>query len=108
IGLAFALEHRYSKAQILGMYLNAVYFGHGFWGVAAASRGYFSTTPDRLSWGEAALLAGLPQAPSADDPILHASRARARQREVLHQLAAEHVLTATQAASASTHTPRPS
>jgi membrane peptidoglycan carboxypeptidase len=107
IGLAFKLEHRFGKPRILGMYLNAVYLGHGYWGMAAASRGYFGTTPDRLSWGEAALLAGLPQSPSADDPILHYAAARARQREVLDRLVADHVLSSAQAASAYAHTPRP-
>jgi len=84
-----------------------VYFGHGHWGIDAASRGYFATSPQRLSWGEATLLAGLPQAPSADDPVLHYARARARQRQVLRQLVANHGLTAAQAADAYRHTARP-
>jgi membrane peptidoglycan carboxypeptidase len=107
IGLAFKLDDRYSKTRILGMYLDSVYFGHGHWGVAAASRGYFATSPDRLTWGEASLIAGLPQAPSADDPVLHFARARQRQREVLAQLVANHQLTAAQAATAYRDTPRP-
>ena len=89
------------------MYLDGVYFGHGHWGIDAASRGYFATAPQRLSWGEATLLAGLPQAPSADDPVLHYARARARQRQVLRQLVANHGLTAAQAADAYRHTARP-
>jgi membrane peptidoglycan carboxypeptidase len=107
VGLAFKLEHRWSKARILAFYLDSVYFGHGHWGIAAASRGYFGTTPGGLSWGEASLLAGLPQAPSADDPVAHFAAARARQRQVLHQLVANHDLTAAQAAAAYEHTPRP-
>jgi membrane peptidoglycan carboxypeptidase len=107
IGLAFKLEHRYAKAQILAMYLDSVYLGHGQWGVADASRAYFGTTPGGLSWGEASLLAGLPQAPTADDPVLHFARARARQREVLHRLVANHDLTPRQATAAYRHTPRP-
>jgi penicillin-binding protein 1A len=107
VGLAFKLEHRYSKAQILAMYLNSVYLGHGHRGVADASRGYFATAPERLTWGEASLLAGLPQAPSADDPVLHFARARVRQRAVLRRLVADHDLTPAQAAAAYRHTPRP-
>jgi penicillin-binding protein 1A len=107
VGLAFKLEHRYSKAQILGMYLDAVYFGHGYWGIDAASRGYYRTPAQRLTWGEATLLAGLPQAPSADDPVLHFAAARARQRHVLDRLVVNHALTRAQAAAAYAHTPRP-
>jgi penicillin-binding protein 1A len=107
IGLAFKLEHGYSKARILAMYLDAVYFGHGHWGVEAASEGYFGVPAARLTWGEASLLAGLPQAPSADDPVRHFAAARARQREVLQRLVATGRLTAGQAADAYAHTPRP-
>ena len=107
VGLAFKLEHRYSKAQILAMYLDSVYFGHGYWGIAEASRGYYGTTPQRLTWGEATLLAGLPQAPSADDPVLHFAAARARQRQVLRQLVRNHELPGAQAAVAYATTPRP-
>jgi penicillin-binding protein 1A len=107
IGLAFKLEGRYSKTQILAMYLDSVYFGHGHWGIGAASRGYFGVSPRELTWGEASLLAGLPQAPSRDDPVRHFTAARARQREVLRQLVANHYLTAAQAATAYRQTPRP-
>jgi membrane peptidoglycan carboxypeptidase len=55
----------------------------------AAARGYFSVSPRRLTWGEASLLAGLPQAPSAYDPVHHLSLARLRQRHVLDQLVAD-------------------
>ena len=107
IGLAFKLEHRFPKARILAMYLDSVYFGHGYWGVDAASRGYFGVPPQRLGWGEASLLAGLPQAPSADDPVRHFAAARARQRQVLRRLVATGRLTAAQAAGAYAQTPRP-
>jgi penicillin-binding protein 1A len=107
IGLAFKLEHRFAKARILAMYLDSVYFGHGFWGIDAASRGYFGVPPQELTWGEASLLAGLPQAPSADDPVRHFAAARARQREVLRRLVATRALTPGQAADAYAHTSRP-
>ena len=100
IGLAFKLEQRYSKVQILNLYLNAVYFGHGFYGARAAARGYFNQSADSLSWSRAALLAGLPQAPSAYDPDRHLARARARQRQVLKQLVSNGVLTPAAASSA--------
>jgi membrane peptidoglycan carboxypeptidase len=107
IGLAFKLEHRYTKPQILGMYLNAIYFGHGHWGVEAASEGYFGVPARQLTWGEASLLAGLARSPSADDPVAHFAAARARQQEVLRRLVATGGLSAAQAATAYAHTPRP-
>lgn len=100
IGLGVKLSLHYSKAQVLNMYLNAVYYGHGYWGYVAAARGYFDTTPDRLDWAEASMLAGLPQAPSAYDPTRHFSLAKQRQRHVLDQLVANHYLTAAQAEAA--------
>jgi membrane peptidoglycan carboxypeptidase len=108
VGLAFKLEHRYAKSSILAMYLDSVYFGHGYWGIAAASRGYYRTDPQRLTEGDATLLAGLPQAPTADDPVRHFAVARARQRQVLHQLVANHDLTHAQATAAYASTRRPS
>jgi penicillin-binding protein 1A len=105
IGLAFKLEHRFSKRELLAMYLESVYFGHGHWGIDAAGRGYFGVAPTRLSWGEASLLAGLVQAPSLDDPVLHLARARARQRDVLARMVANHVLSSGEAAAAYRTTP---
>jgi len=94
IGLAFKLEAHYSKPAILSMYLNAVYFGHDFYGIEQASQGYFGRAPGNLTWAQASLLAGLPQAPSAFDPLRHLQAARARQHEVLAQLVAQHAITA--------------
>ena len=88
IGLGVKLALRYSKERILAMYLDAVYFGHGYWGAEAAAEGYLGIRASQLDWAEAALLAGLPQAPSAYDPLEHLPRARARQRQVLDQLVA--------------------
>jgi penicillin-binding protein 1A len=86
IGLAVELSLHYSKDRILNMYLSAVYYGHGYWGDVAAARGYFGVSPRRLSWAQASLLAGLPQAPSAYDPERHPRLARRRQLHVLDQL----------------------
>lgn len=97
IGLGIKLALRWSKHQILAMYLNVAYYGQGFWGVSAASEGYFHTSPRRLDWGEAAMLAGLLQAPSAYDPVTHLVLARERQRHVLAQLVANGHLTAARA-----------
>lgn len=100
IGLSVKLYVNYSKAQILSMYLDAVYYGNGFWGAGAAARGYFGVSANALSWAEAAMLAGLPQAPSAYDPLTHLALAKQRQRHVLDQLVVNHFLTAAQASAA--------
>jgi membrane peptidoglycan carboxypeptidase len=100
IGLGAKLSLAYPKPKILDMYLNAVYYGHGYWGDAAAARGYFGTTPTALTWAQAAMLAGLPQAPSAYDPLEHYALARQRQRHVLDQLVVNHYLTSAQADAA--------
>ena len=97
IALGLKLSFTFSPDQVLVMYLNAVYFGNGYWGDVAASRGYFGTSPYRLDWAEAAMLAGLLQAPSAYDPKTHFALAKQRQREVLHQLVVNHRLTEAQA-----------
>ncbi len=98
--LGAKLDAQYSKAQILAIYAQVVYFGDGFYGLAAAAHGYFGTSPDRLSWGQAALLAGLVQAPSADDPVAHPDRARDREQHVLARLVDTGALTQAQAATA--------
>lgn len=100
IGLGVKLSLHYSRAEILNMYLNAVYYGHGYWGDAAAARGYFGANPDQLDWAQAAMLAGLPQAPSAYDPLEHLALAKERQRHVLDQLVANHYITDVQADAA--------
>jgi membrane peptidoglycan carboxypeptidase len=88
IGLGVKLSLAYSHEQVLTMYLNSIYYGNGYWGAVAAARGYFGVPPRRLTWGEASLLAGLPQAPSAYDPLRDLPLARRRQRHVLDQLVA--------------------
>ncbi len=92
IGLAAKLSVRYPKDQILSMYLDAVYYGNGYWGDRAAAEGYFGLRPARLDWAEAAMLAGLPQAPSVYDPLHHFAAAKARQRHVLDQMVVNHYL----------------
>ena len=99
IALGIKLSVSYSKPQILDMYLNAVYYGHGYWGEVAAARGYFHTTPANLDWAQAAMLAGLPQAPSTYDPLEHLAIAKQRQLHVLDQLVVNHYLTRAQASA---------
>src|SRR6516165_4372777 len=99
--LGIKLDLTYSKAEILRLYADIAYYGHGYYGLAAASCGYFGVTPDGLSWPQAALLAGLVQAPSADNPIAHYNVARAREAHVLGRLATTGKLTRAQAAWAS-------
>ncbi|GEM_PF-2018678 len=81
--IALRMDARYAKARILGDYLNTVYFGAGAYGVQAASRRYFGLPAARLSLAQASLLAGLIQAPGADDPYRHALAARERQAVAL-------------------------
>lgn len=100
IGLGVKLSLSYSKPQILSMYLNAVYFGNGYWGDVSAARGYFGQSPAALDWGQAAMLAGLPNAPSAYDPLEHYALAKERQRHVLDQLVVNHYLSRAQADAA--------
>lgn len=97
VALAVKLFLTYRRPQILRMYADVAYFGHGYYGLSAASCGYFGTTPAGLSWPKAALLAGLVQGPSADDPIAHYARARARELHVLSRLVATGVISQAQA-----------
>ena len=89
LALGLKLSNSYSRGQVLNMYLNVAYFGHGYWGATAAARGYFGVATSKLSWSQAAMLAGLLQAPSAYDPVHHLKLARERQRHVLDRLVAE-------------------
>ena len=92
--LALRLEERYSKAQILQEYLNTVYFGEGFYGVEAASRGYFGKPAAELAPAEAALLAGLVRAPSRDAPCVSIERATRRRNLVLRLMEEQGFITA--------------
>ena len=85
--LAFWLESRFTKDEILELYLNRVYFGGGAYGVEAASLRYFGRSASEVSLGEAALLAGLLKAPSRYSPVNDAARAAARATVVLDLMA---------------------
>jgi penicillin-binding protein 1A len=84
--LALELERRYTKDRILEMYLNQVYFGHGAYGVEAAARTYFGKSVSELNVREAALVAGLPRAPTTYSPFEHGEAAKRRREVVLRRL----------------------
>ena len=86
VALAVKLKYSYSGAEILRLYGDVTYFGHGFYGLQNASCGYFGVQPGQLSWPQAALLAGLVQAPSSDDPISNPAAGRSREQHVLGRL----------------------
>ena len=90
--LATGLEARYSKDQVLEMYLNRVYYGHNAYGLGAASQTYFAKDPKDLTPAQAAFLAGLIQAPVAYDPETHFDLARDRQLYVLRGMVATRAL----------------
>ncbi|HEX8970642.1 biosynthetic peptidoglycan transglycosylase [Oryzihumus sp.] len=98
--LALKLDRSWTKDEVLRMYLAQVYFGHGFYGLAQAAHGYFGQTPAQLSWAQASMLAGLVQAPSAYDPLVHLQAGKQRQRHVLDRLVSTGVLTPAQADAA--------
>ena len=98
--LASELEKLYSKRDILGMYLNTVYFGDGAYGAEAASLTYFGKPATQLTLGEAALLGGLPQSPNGFNPYTNMPGAKARQRWVLGRMVANKYITQKQSDAA--------
>jgi membrane peptidoglycan carboxypeptidase len=86
VALAVKLKYGYSGPEILRLYADIAYFGHGFYGLENASCGYFGVRPDQMSWPQAALLAGLVQAPTSDDPINHPAAGRTREEHVISRL----------------------
>lgn len=94
--LAIRLEHRFSKEEILALYLNRAPYGNQYAGIERASRAYFGVPAKSLTTAQAALLAGLPQRPSYLNPRTHFDRAMRRQRIVLQRMREEGMLTATQ------------
>jgi membrane peptidoglycan carboxypeptidase len=110
--LAYRVNEKYSKREILKQYLNTVYFGQGSYGVAAAARRFFLTADpgspfprgkqlNELTLGEAALLAGSIRNPEGDNPFVHPDRALKRRVEVLKGMVKEHKITQDQANFAS-------
>ncbi len=84
--LAIQIERRYTKDEILALYLNQVYFGSGAYGVAMASKTFFGKPPSQLTLAECALIAGMPKAPSRYSPLTNPSLAVKRRNIVLLQM----------------------
>ena len=98
--LTFKLEHLLSKNQILEIYMNQIYLGNRAYGFSAASESYFGKPLKDVSIAEAAMLAGLPKAPSAYNPIVNPKRARIRQLHIIDRMEVNHFITPEQAAMA--------
>lgn len=98
--LAYRIDKTFSKADILYLYLNQIYLGHGAYGVQAAAENYFGKSAKELSLAECAILAGLPQAPSRYSPFWYPERAKQRQIYVLHRMVNEGFISNDQATDA--------
>jgi penicillin-binding protein 1A len=98
--LTLWLERHFSKNEILEIYLNRVYLGSGAWGMDAAARMYFGVSARRVTLAQAAVLAGLPRAPSRFNPRVNPGAALARGKEVLGAMVAAGTITADQAQAA--------
>ena len=98
--LTFKLEHMLSKDKILEIYMNQIFLGNRAYGFASAAEAYFGKELKNLSIAEAAMLAGLPKAPSAYNPIANPKRARARQLHIIDRMLDNGFITAEQAATA--------
>lgn len=100
LSLGIKLKFSYPREQILRMYADVAYFGHGYYGIGQASCGYFGRPPAALSWPQSAVLAGLVQAPSAYDPLEYPDLARSREGHVISRLVATGVLSQHRGAAA--------
>jgi len=98
--LTFKLEHQLSKDQILEIYMNQIFLGNRAYGFAAASDAYFGKPMKELTIAEAAMLAGLPKAPSAYNPISNPHRARSRQLYIIERMQENDFITAEEAEAA--------
>lgn len=96
ITLAVKLNGAYSKQQILRLYAEVAYYGHGYYGLQAASCGYFGRPPERMTVVQAAMLAGAVNAPTYDDPLAYPAQARARLVHVIDRMASVGYLTEAQ------------
>lgn len=91
------LEQQYSKEQILQMYINAIYFGNGVYGIEAAAQFYFNKTTTALTDGELLFLAAIPNNPTLYDPLVNFENTKMRQERILEQLVLENSLPADRA-----------
>jgi membrane peptidoglycan carboxypeptidase len=100
VAMAVKLDLTYSKAQILQMYADVAYYGQDYYSLGAASCGYFGVPPSGMTWPQAALMAGIVQAPSSYDPLTNPVAAHAREAHVFSRLVATGVLTRSRADAA--------
>jgi membrane peptidoglycan carboxypeptidase len=98
--LAIELNREYSKNQILEMYLNTIFYGSQTYGIEAAARSYFQTNAHDLTLAQAAMLAGLPQAPTRYNPVVDFASAKQRQLQVLNAMVGEKYISASEAQAA--------
>ena len=98
--LAYRIENRLSKEEILYLYLNQIFLGHGAYGVQAAAENYFAKNVEQLNLAECSLLAGLPRAPSRYSPYHNLKQAKDRQKYVLDRMVEEQYITQTEAEAA--------
>jgi membrane peptidoglycan carboxypeptidase len=98
--MAVKLSTTYSRPEILRLYAEVAYYGHGYYGLSAASCGYFGRPPAQLTLVQAAMLAGAVNAPTYDDPLVYPAHARARLVHVIDRMAAVGYLTTAQQAAA--------
>jgi penicillin-binding protein 1A len=98
--LAYKIERYLTKEEILFLYLNQIYLGHGAYGVAMAAENYFGKNIEELTIAEAAILAGLPQAPSKYSPHQHPQQAKKRQLYILNRMVEEGFISSKEATKA--------
>lgn len=91
--LSYKIDKYLTKDEILNLYLNQIYLGHGTYGIESASIGYFGKSAKELTLPEAALLAGLPKAPNTYSPFLHFEKAKQRQAYVLSRMVEDKYIT---------------
>ena len=103
---AVALESNYEKNEIFELYVNTAYFGSGYYGIYDAAMGYFGKTPSELTDYEAAMLAGLPNAPSVYSPDTNMDLAVQRVRQVLDSMVENDILTEEEAEAIMSEAPK--
>lgn len=83
---AVALEKKYSKEEILELYVNIIYFGNGYYGIREASNGYLKKEPNDMTLSEATMMAGIPNAPSVYAPTVNKNLCKQRQKKVISSM----------------------
>ena len=84
--MAFEIEKKYSKNEILELYINTIYFGNGYYNIKDACKGYFGKSPNEMTDGECIMLAGIPNAPSVYNPKENPKLAKERQKQVADKM----------------------